>query len=103
MSATLIDYKFAFNKRRFKTQFLQSVFYAILIESNFKVTVPYSCVVYTRDNNELVTYEIMEKDKKKVLESIDDVHFIIENEYFPDASISKKKCFDCTYKNICVK
>jgi len=63
--ATLIDYKFAFNKRRFKTQFMQSVFYAILIEKNFKVIVPFSCIVYTRDKNELVTYEIKEKDKKK--------------------------------------
>ncbi len=101
--ATLIDYKFAFNKRRFKTQFMQSVFYAILIEKNFKVIVPFSCIVYTRDKNELVTYEIKEKDKKKVLESIEDVHLIIESEFYPKGTTSKKKCLDCTYKNICIK
>lgn len=98
---SLLDYKFAYNQHKFKTQFLQSVFYSLLIEKNYNAEVSCSYVVYTRDNNKLVRYPIGDKDKKSVLDSIDKVRRIISRGYYPKGTGYKKRCGDCAYKNIC--
>ncbi|MCP4221424.1 MAG: CRISPR-associated protein Cas4 [bacterium] len=103
-SLSLLDYKFAYNKHKFKTRFLQGVFYALLVEENYGVPVSVCYVVYTRENNKLVDYTIAEKDKRKVLESISKVRRIIADGYFPAATSSAgRKCDDCTYRNLCIR
>ena len=99
---SLLDYKFAYNSHKFKTHFLQNVFYSLLIESHYKVGVDCCYIVYTRENNKLVRYEIKERDKEEVFRSIKEVHRIISTGYFPKGTVSKKRCPDCTYRNICL-
>lgn len=99
---SLLDYKFAYNKHKFKTQFLQMVFYAILIEANFGKTVDRCYIVYTRERNKLVEYSITEKDRATVLKSVKSIRKIISGGYFPSVTSHKKKCPDCTYGNICI-
>ena len=63
-----------------------------------------SCyVVYTRDKNKLVQYSIGVKDRQTVLESIREVRQIISRGFFPNGTGYKKRCGDCTYKNICIQ
>ena len=100
---SLLDYKFAYNKHKFKTQFLQSVFYSLLIEKNYNRKVNSCYVVYTRDKNKLVQYPIGEKDRQSVLDSIKKVWQIISQGFYPNGTTYKRRCGDCTYKNICVK
>ena len=100
---TLLDYKYAYNKHKFDTQFLQSVFYAILIEKNYNTSIHYCYIVYTREGTKPEKYEISEKNRNKVLESIKEVHDIIRKGLFPKGTKYKRRCDDCTYRNICVK
>lgn len=100
---SLLDYKFAFNSHKFKTQFLQQVFYALLIESAYPVSVDSCYIVYTREKNKLVRYGINEKYKKEVKDTIAQVKKIISEGYFPGGTSVKKRCPDCTYRNICIK
>lgn len=97
-----LDYKFAFNKYKFKTQFLQNVLYAMLIESHYHVTVGACYIVYTREKNEPVRYPITAKAKEKVMESIKEVNRIVREGYYPGATPDRKKCGDCTYRRVCV-
>jgi len=100
---SLLDYKFAYNKHRFKTQFLQSVFYSLLIEKHYNIKVNSCYVVYTRDKNKLVQYAIGGKERQTVLESIQEVRQIISRGVFPNGTRYKRRCGDCTYKNICIQ
>ena len=101
-SISLLDYKFAYNKHKFKTQFLQNVLYAMLIESNYHTSVDYCYIVYTREKNDPVRYLITSKDKEKVLDSIKKINRIIKEGFYPSPTPHRKKCSDCTYRRICV-
>jgi CRISPR-associated exonuclease Cas4 len=100
---SLLDYKFAYNKHKFKTQFLQGVFYSLLIEKNYGAKVNASYVVYTRDNNKLVRYDIKDKDKKSVFADVEKVQQIITAGYYPKGTSYKRRCGDCVYKRVCVQ
>lgn len=102
-SVSLLDYKFAYNKHKFKTQFLQSVFYALLIEKNYNTKVNTCYVVYTRDKNKIIKYPIKEKDKKSVFDDIKKVSRIVSEGYYPKGTTYKRRCGDCTYKRICIQ
>ncbi|MCK4761870.1 MAG: CRISPR-associated protein Cas4 [Candidatus Aminicenantes bacterium] len=100
---SLLDYKFAYNKHKFKTQFLQSVFYSLLIESHYRAKVETGYVVYTRDKNKIVPYGITGKDRQAVLDSIEKVNLIITRGFYPKGTKYGKRCGDCAYKRICVQ
>ena len=102
-SISLLDYKFAYNKHKFKTQFLQSVFYSLLIDKNYNTTVSAGNVVYTRDRNKLVQYPITGKDKIAVLADIKKVIRIVSEGYYPNGTKYKRRCGDCAYKRVCVQ
>lgn len=101
-SMASLDYKFAFNKYKFKTQFLQNVLYAMLIESHYHVSVEACYIVYTREKNEPVRYAITAKAKAAVMVSIKEVNRIVGEGYYPPATPDRKKCGDCTYRRVCV-
>jgi CRISPR-associated protein Cas4 len=101
-SMSLLDYKFAFNKYKFKTQFLQSVLYAMLIENHYRAPVNACYIVYTREKNEPVRYAVTVKAKEKVMASIQEVNRIVGEGYYPGATPDRKKCGDCTYRRVCV-
>jgi CRISPR-associated exonuclease Cas4 len=98
-----LDYKFAYNKHKFKTQFLQNVFYSLLLESHYRVRPDFCYIVYTRENNKLVKYEITGRDRDSVLSAIREVRRIISRGIFPKATSAKSRCGDCTYRKICVQ
>ncbi len=99
-----LDYKFAVYKERiFETYRTQLYCYALLIEKNFDTPVKKGFLVYVRSRDKLLEVPVTDIDKDKVREAADGVIEIIENNFYPKATKSKKRCVTCTYRNICTK
>lgn len=99
-----LDYKFALWKDRiFETYAQQLYCYAILIEDTYNKPVNKGFLVYTRSRNKLVEVPIDENAKSKVRQSTGEMLKIIDGNKFPKATKFKKRCLNCTYRNICTK
>jgi CRISPR-associated exonuclease Cas4 len=103
-SAAPLDYKFAkFKEKVFNTYKTQLACYAWLIEDNFELPVNRGYLVYTRSKSKLVEVELDESFKKNVKEKATAIINIIEENKFPKATRFKKRCIECTYRNICIQ
>lgn len=99
-----LDYKFAeFKDVVFQTYKIQLSSYAILIEANYGKTVHKGYLVYTRSKNKLVEVEIVNKMKENVKQSVKEIYRIVEKNFYPKATKYKKKCYICTYRNVCTQ
>lgn len=99
-----LDYKFAeYKERIFDTYKQQLVCYAILIEENFGKSVNKGYLVYVRSKNKLIEIEISKEDKEEIRMSISAIQDIMEENHFPKATKYKKRCVNCTYRNICIQ
>lgn len=99
-----LDYKFAeYKDKVFSTYKTQLICYACLIEDNFKKPVNYGYLVYTRSKNKVVKIKIEQSDKEEVLKCAEAIIDIIKSNRFPKATSYKKRCIDCTYRNICIQ
>lgn len=99
-----LDYKFAeYKDRIYDTYKQQLICYTILIEHNFQKPVHKGFIVYTRSKNKLIEIEITEQDKFLIQSSIEEMNEIIFNNKYPKATKFKRRCVDCTYRNICIK
>lgn len=98
-----LDYKYAvFHNKIYDTYKTQLFCYAWLIEENFNKEVKKGFLVYVRSKYKLVEVEINTGDKEKVKTSADEILKIINNNFYPKATKYKKRCINCTYKNICI-
>ncbi|MEX1211964.1 MAG: CRISPR-associated protein Cas4 [Balneolaceae bacterium] len=99
-----LDYKFAqYKDKVFSTYRTQIACYAWLIEDNFNRPVNRGFLVYTRSKNRVIEIEIGEDQKQRVKELAKEIIDIIVNNRFPKATRYKKRCMDCTYRNICIQ
>jgi len=99
-----LDYKFAQYKGRiFDTYKTQLYCYAWLIRDNYDCMVNKGFLVYTRSQNKLVEVPISEKDLSKVRREADAIREIITRNKYPKATPYKKRCLNCTYRNICTQ
>ena len=99
-----LDYKFAVFKDKIYGTYQQQIFcYAVLIEENFKKPVSRGYLVYTRSKNRLVEVLVCEKDKQLIYQSIESILGIIGENQYPKATKYKKRCLNCTYRNICTR
>lgn len=99
-----LDYKFAVWKDKVYDTYRQQLYcYAVLIEETFNTKVEKGFLVYTRSKHKLIEVEIKESAKAEIKESMDKMLAIIEGNIFPKATKVKKRCVNCTYRNICVK
>lgn len=100
----LLDYKFAvFPGTVYDTYKNQLFCYALLIEDNFGKPVEKGFLVYTRSKNQLIEIPITQTDKDRVRTIAHEIMHIIEANFYPNATPFKKRCIDCTYKNICTR
>ena len=101
-TASPLDYKYAFwENKLYKTLKTQQVLYALLIEENYGVKVDFAFVVYIRSKNHLEKIEITKKMKSEALKLVNNIFKILNENYFPEATKTKNKCTDCTYRNLC--
>lgn len=97
-----LDYKFSkFEGRIYKPIIYQLISYAVLIEDIYQKEVNRGFIVFVRSSNHLEELEIRKEDKSMINKAIDGVLEIIEKEIYPEVTAIKKKCVNCTYKNIC--
>lgn len=99
-----LDYKFAkWNDKIYETYKQQLYCYALLIEENFHTEVKKGFLVYTRSKHKLIEIPIPADAKNEIKNSIREMEQIIEQNFFPKATKYKKRCLNCTYRNICIK
>ncbi len=99
-----LDYKFAeFKDRIFETYQTQLYCYAWLIEDNFGISVNRGYLVYTRSQNKLVEVPISRDDIDTMKKCAVDIQDLITKNWFPKATRYKRRCLDCTYRNICIQ
>lgn len=99
-----LDYKFAQWKDKVYETYKQQLYcYAVLIEQNFKVKVNKGFLVYTRSKHKLVEVNISNTDKEKIKDSMQAMNEIVSKNKFPKATSYKKRCLNCTYRNICIQ
>ncbi|NEN22787.1 CRISPR-associated protein Cas4 [Cryomorpha ignava] len=99
-----LDYKFAEYKDKLYDTYKQQLFcYAVLIEDNWGAKVNRGFIVYIRSKNKLLEVEIKQSDKELIRESISGFLEIVEKNHFPKATKYKRRCVNCTYRNICTK
>lgn len=99
-----LDYKFAeFKDKLFETYKIQQYCYATLIEENFGKSVNRGFIVYIRSKHHLEEIPITTENKNEVKACSEAIWRIIDRNYYPNATKYKKRCVDCTYRNICIK
>ena len=99
-----LDYKFAkYEDKKYDTYKTQLYSYALLIESNYQLPVNKGYLIYTRSQNKLIEIPIEQKHKQQVKQKINAIQEIILKNKYPKATKYKKKCLNCTYRNICIK
>lgn len=99
-----LDYKFALWKDKVYDTYKQQLYcYAVLIEQTFNAKVEKGFLVYTRSKNKLVEIPIPAEAKQEIKTSMEKMLDIIEENKFPKATKFKKRCVNCTYRNICIK
>lgn len=98
-----LDYKFSKYKKMYKTQKYQMTMYALMIEDNYNIEVNRAYLVYTRSKNLVKEIEITKSMKEEVMVIINGYIKIINTGYYPKKTNYQKKCFDCAYKNICIR
>lgn len=99
-----LDYKFAkYEGRVYDTYKTQMICYACLIEDNFGKKVNSAYLVYTRSKNKIIRIDISETDKEKVQKAATEIYEIIKQNFYPKATKFKKRCVNCTYRNICTQ
>jgi CRISPR-associated exonuclease Cas4 len=103
-TAAPLDYKFAqYKDKVFNTYKTQLACYAWLIEENFNRPVNRGYLVYTRSKSKLVEVELEDAFKQAVKENTQAIVAIIDKNHFPKATKYKKRCIECTYRNICIQ
>ena len=99
-----LDYKFAeYKDKVYETYLTQLYCYAWLIEENFHRKVEKGFLVYTRSKNKLIEVPIVEENKQMVRDAAKSIEAIIDRNIFPKATKYKKRCLNCTYRNICIQ
>lgn len=103
-TAAPLDYKFAeYKDKVFNTYQTQLACYAWLIEENFNKPVNRGFLVYTRSKNKIIDVMIEDTLKKEVKDAAGAIIEIIDRNRFPKATRYKKRCIECTYRNICIQ
>jgi CRISPR-associated exonuclease Cas4 len=99
-----LDYKFAqYKDRIFDTYRTQLYCYAWLIEANYDRQVNRGFLVYTRSKNRLIEIEINANHVEKVQQASSEIQEILAANKYPKATKYKRRCVNCTYRNVCTK
>lgn len=103
-TAAPLDYKFAkYKERTFSTHKYQAIMYGMLIEDNYNIKVNKAFLIYVRSRNLLKEIPINKETYQNVKTIIEEIINIIDKGYFPKRTKYKRRCSDCTYRNICIR
>lgn len=103
-TAASLDYKFAkYKDTTFLTHKYQVVMYGLMIADNFNVEVNRGYIVYVRSKNLLKEIKFSNEDFSEVEKILEEIISIIAKGFFPKRTRYKRRCLDCTYRNICIQ
>ncbi|MCH7762953.1 MAG: CRISPR-associated protein Cas4 [Candidatus Marinimicrobia bacterium] len=98
-----VDYKYTqFKDTVFRTHKYQLVLYGMLIEKMYNMDVKRGYIVYIRGGSKTKEVAITASLKEKALCVVKEIMQIIMSEKLPRKTKHQIRCYDCTYKNICV-
>jgi CRISPR-associated exonuclease Cas4 len=101
-TAAPLDYKFAkWEGRLYDTYRTQLACYAWLIEENFGREVRRGFLVYVRSKNHLLEVPIDRAAVEDVGVAAAAIRRIVEGCEYPAATKVRKRCEQCTYRNLC--
>lgn len=100
-----LDYKFAqWKDKVYNTYKYQLYAYGVMIEEVFSgAKVDKGYLVYIRSKHKLVEVTIPKEAKAEIKKAVVEMGKIIQKNYYPAATKIKKRCYECTYRNICPK
>lgn len=99
-----LDYKFAqYKEKVFDTYKTQLYCYAWLIAENYPVQVSKGYLVYTRSQNKLIEIPIETQHIEKVKKVAQEIKTLLQQNHYPKATKYKKRCLNCTYRNLCIR
>ena len=99
-----LDYKYAeYSENTFNTYKVQSTLYAMLIRDNYNKEVKKGYLCYARSNFKLKEIVYTDNDYSFAKKKINEVFDVIIKGVFPKKTGVSSRCFDCCYKNVCVK
>ena len=99
-----LDYKFAhYREKVYETYKTQLYCYAWLIQQNYHRPVNRGYLVYTRSQNKLVEVPIQAQHVLAIEKAAKAIGQIIEQNIYPKATKYKRRCVNCTYRNICIQ
>ena len=98
-----VDFKFTKTDTTFKSHRIQLYTYCLLIEEAFGKPVKKGYIFYIREGNRQEEILYTESAAKLVVETINGILEIMQKEKMPKATNTRRRCADCTYKNICVR
>lgn len=102
-TAAPLDYKFAkYQQRLFLTHKIQAAMYALMIADSYRIEVNRAYIVYIRSKNLLKEIKLNKVDFDNVKQILSEIISIIQKGYYPDRTKYRRRCFDCTYRNICI-
>jgi len=94
-----IQLKYSYKpKLVYRTQKVQLILEALLIEEVLHYKVPYGYIKYIKSNQ--ITKVLVNK-KDQIFKIMSRIKDIIKNEKFPEPTPYIKRCVDCCYKRIC--
>jgi CRISPR-associated exonuclease Cas4 len=98
-----LDYKFAkYEDKIYNTYKTQMIMYSLMIKEIYDVDVKKGFLVYCRGGNTIKEVDISERDILKLEKDLKEYIKILDG-YYPKATNTKRRCVDCTYRNICIK
>lgn len=98
-----LDFKFSlYPEHVYTSHKMQILAYCIMIEEFLDKEVKNGYLFYIRDGSRQVTVPFTSRDRRRLLEIIDDILETIQGERLPVKTGVTSRCRDCTYKNICV-
>ncbi len=98
-----LDYKYAeYQGVIYKPLWIQTLLYAGLIRERYCREVNRGFICFLRSANKLVEVPVTPDELAAAWKIVGAVFSIIYRDYFPARCSSRRKCLDCTYRNICV-
>lgn len=94
-----VDYKNS-DKKVFENHIYQLTGYALLLEDIYKTKVD-TGFIYLILSNKIFDIYIEKSYKDEVKRIIDDIRFLIDNEFMPEKADNINKCIDCEYRRFC--
>jgi len=85
-------------RRIFKSQRLQLIFEAVLIENQMKLKSPFGFIKFLKSGDVI---RIDTSDRTDLWKSLNEIRNIIRTENFPEATVYSRRCVDCCYREKC--